>query len=140
MSHVSRVSGVLNNYMRNLINICEKKMVMKAPMIDQERKRRSIVPHREPIHQIIHCRDIGPRSIIVFDAPRVLVVMLFVRAESGGFEAAVSKSLSRVHPCTGWMIARGRLDGSGRRYISSQRTCGKKGGENPYSPHRTSSQ
>lgn len=57
--------------------------------------------------------------------------MLFVRAESGGFEAAVSKSLSRVHPCSGWMIARGRLDGSGRRYISSQRTRGKKGVENP---------
>jgi hypothetical protein len=53
--------------------------------------------------------------------------MLFVRAELGGLEAAVSKSLSRVHPSAGWMIARGWL--GGRRYISSQRTCRKKEGE-----------
>lgn len=43
---------------------------------------------------------------------------------SDGVEIVVTRT--SVH---GRMIARGRLDGSGRRYISSQRTCGKKEGK-----------
>jgi len=67
--------------------------------------------------------------------------MLFVRAGSGGFEATVPKSLSRAHPSAGWTIVRGRLGDSGRRYISSQKTCGrileKKEGANSASERKT---